>query len=136
MHARSRRTSLLLSLVTATLVACACGQAPASPSLAVSVGGTWWLADRSQGSYVLEQSSSVVTGRFRSPISNSDWPLEDTVTDRTVVFTKHMAYYDGTLTGELSADGRTLTGRGVSVRTADSPNPVPEPYSFVLYREP
>lgn len=84
---------------------------------------------------MLAQAGTTLSGVFRSGISSSNWPLEGTVNGRTVVFTKHMAYYDGTLTGELSVDGRTLTGRGVSVRTAESPNPVPEPYAFVLYKE-
>lgn len=108
---------------------------PLTPLPVVDVTGTWWLTDRSQGSYVFTQTGNAISGVFRSGISESDWPLEGTINGRAISFTKHMAYYDGTLTGTVSEDGRTMTGTGVSVRTADSPNPVPEPYAFVLTKE-
>jgi hypothetical protein len=131
-----RGTGPSLVVITALVLAlAACSGNPAAPSPSLTVTGTWWLADRSQGSYVLTQNGATVTGVFRSPLSGSDWPLEGTVTGRSLKFTKHMAYYDGTLTGEVSEDGRTLVGQGVSVRTAESPNAVPEPYTFTLYRE-
>ena len=108
---------------------------PLTPSQVINVTGTWWLPDRSQGSYVLEQNGNAISGVFRSGISNTEWPLEGTINGDNLTFTKHMAYYDGVLTGTVSTDGRTITGNGVSYRTVESDGEVPAPYEFVLTKE-
>lgn len=111
----------------------------AAESSAVSTGapgtitGTWQLSDPSLGYYVLNQAGTRISGYFHSGQNNTNYPLEGTISGKSITFTKHMAYYDGILTGTVN--GNTITGTGRSVKTRQSPNTPPTDYQFVLYRK-